>query len=103
MPGAHFGPLMRVSVGEATPRRFDGPPRVLAPGFQIGDEQLVGPGKLFDALGFDQARRIASAVGDHLRRQGAFGPHRLPMDEMEFTTLPQVMAKLERRWKAVPN
>jgi fructose 1,6-bisphosphate aldolase/phosphatase len=28
-----------------------------------------------------------------------FEPHRLPMDEMEYTTLPQVMDKLQERWE----
>jgi fructose 1,6-bisphosphate aldolase/phosphatase len=30
-------------------------------------------------------------------------PHRLPMDEMEYTTLPQVMKKLEERWEELPE
>lgn len=27
-----------------------------------------------------------------------FEPHRLPRDEMEYTTMPQLMKKLEGRW-----
>ncbi len=34
-----------------------------------------------------------------LRRHGPFEPHRLPMEEMEYTTLPQVAERLESRWK----
>jgi fructose 1,6-bisphosphate aldolase/phosphatase len=103
MRGSHFGPLMPVSVGEATPSRFDGPPRVIALGFQIAGGRLVGPRDLFDDPGFDQARRTANAIADHLRRQGPFEPHRLPMEEMEYTTLPQVMEKPEGRWEPLPE
>ena len=36
-------------------------------------------------------------------RHGPFEPHRLPMEEMEYTTLPQVMEKLEGRWVQLPE
>jgi fructose 1,6-bisphosphate aldolase/phosphatase len=103
MRGSHFGPLMPVSVDEATPSRFDGPPRVIALGFQLAGGRLVGPRDLFDDPAFDEARRVANTIADHLRRHGPFEPHRLPMDEMEYTTLPQVMEKLEGRWEALPE
>jgi hypothetical protein len=38
-------------------------------------------------------------VADHLRKHGPFEPHRLPLEEMEYTTMPAVAAKLEKRWK----
>lgn len=103
MRGSHFGPLMPVPVHRATPSRFDGPPRVIALGFQIAGGRLVGPRDLFDDPAFEEARRVSSAIADHLRRQGPFEPHRLPMDEMEYTTLPQVMKKLEGRWEELPG
>lgn len=28
-------------------------------------------------------------------------PHRLPLDEMEYTTMPKMMKKLKGRWKIV--
>ena len=99
MRGSHFGPLMPTSVAEATPTRFDGPPRVIALGFQIHDGQLVGPCDMFDDPAFDEARRASNVISDHLRRHGPFEPHRLPMDEMEYTTLPRVMKRLEGRWQ----
>lgn len=99
MRGSHYGPLMPVALGDATPSRFDGPPRVIALGFQVAGGRLVGPRDLFDDPGFDQARRLCGTVADHLRRHGPFEPHRLPMEEMEYTTLPQVMEKLEGRWE----
>jgi fructose 1,6-bisphosphate aldolase/phosphatase len=99
MRGSHYGPLMPVAVHRATPSRFDGPPRVIALGFQVAGGRLIGPRDLFDDPGFDEARRQCNTVADHLRRHGPFEPHRLPMDEMEYTTLPQVMERLEGRWE----
>jgi fructose 1,6-bisphosphate aldolase/phosphatase len=99
MRGSHYGPLLPVAVSKATPSRFDGPPRVIALGFQVAGGRLIGPRDLFDDPGFDEARRLCNTVADHLRRHGPFEPHRLPMDEMEYTTLPQVMEKLEGRWE----
>ena len=103
MRGSHYGPLMPVAVHLATPSRFDGPPRVIALGFQLAGGRLIGPRDLFDDPGFDEARRLCNTVADHLRRHGPFEPHRLPMDEMEYTTLPQVMKKLEGRWEDLPE
>jgi fructose 1,6-bisphosphate aldolase/phosphatase len=102
MRGSHYGPLMPVAVHRATPSRFDGPPRVIALGFQIAGGRLIGPRDLFDDPGFDKARRLCNTVADYLRQHGPFEPHRLPMDEMEYTTLPQVMEKLEGRWEGLP-
>jgi fructose 1,6-bisphosphate aldolase/phosphatase len=34
-----------------------------------------------------------------MRRHGPFEPHRLPLEEMEYTTMPQVMEKLNGRFK----
>jgi len=103
MRGSHHGPLMPVAVRRATPSRFDGPPRVIALGFQLAGGRLIGPRDLFDDPGFDGTRRLCNTVADYLRRHGPFEPHRLPMDEMEYTTLPQVMEKLEGRWEGLPD
>ena len=43
MRGSHNGPIMPVSVADATPSRFDGPPRVIGLGFQLAEGKLVGP------------------------------------------------------------
>jgi fructose 1,6-bisphosphate aldolase/phosphatase len=101
MRGSHHGPLMPCRVAEAHPSRFDGPPRVIALGFQLANGRLVGPLDMFDDPGFDEARRLCNIIADHLRRHGPFEPHRLPMDEMEYTTLPEVMAKLAGRWQPI--
>jgi fructose 1,6-bisphosphate aldolase/phosphatase len=98
MRGSHHGPLMPVSIPESNPSRFDGPPRVVAAGFQIQDGKLVGPRDMFDDPSFDEARRLANLAGEYMRRHGPFEPHRLPLDEMEYTTMPHVMKKLEERF-----
>jgi fructose 1,6-bisphosphate aldolase/phosphatase len=98
MRGSHHGPLMPVAQREANPSRFDGPPRVICCGFQLADGKLVGPRDMFDDIAFDDARRLANQAGEYLRRHGPFEPHRLPLEEMEYTTMPQVMKKLEKRF-----
>jgi fructose 1,6-bisphosphate aldolase/phosphatase len=103
MRGSHYGPLMPVPLSKATPSRFDGPPRVVALGFQLSGGRLIGPRDMFDDPGFDESRRLCNIIADHLRRHGPFEPHRLPMEEMEYTTLPQVMKKLEGRWEHLPG
>ena len=98
MRGSHHGPLMPVSVEDSTPTRFDGPPRVTALGFQIAEGKLVGPRDMFADKSFDNARQQASDVADYLRYHGPFEPHRLPLEEMEYTTMPEVSKKLKGRF-----
>jgi fructose 1,6-bisphosphate aldolase/phosphatase len=98
MRGSHNGPLMPVSIPDSIPTRFDGPPRVVAVGFQLSEGQLVGPRDMFADISFDNARRQAKDVADYMRAHGPFEPHRLPLEEMEYTTMPQVVKKLEGRF-----
>ncbi len=98
MRGSHMGPLMPVSVPDSTPTRFDGPPRVVALGFQLAEGKLVGPRDMFADKSYDLARQEANEMADLMRRHGPFEPHRLPLEEMEYTTMPQVMKKLEGRF-----
>jgi fructose 1,6-bisphosphate aldolase/phosphatase len=101
MRGSHHGPLMPVPIRESNPSRFDGPPRVVAAGFQLAEGKLVGPLDMFDDPAFDNARQEALDMADMLRRHGPFEPHRLPLDEMEYTTMPQVMKKLAGRFEKI--
>ena len=98
MRGSHNGPLMPVSFEDARPSRFDGPPRVIAAGYQISEGKLIGPTDLFRDPAFDRARMMAQEMADILRRQGIFEPHRLPAEEMEYTTLPKILKRLEGRF-----
>ncbi len=99
MRGSHYGPLIPVSQKQAVPTRFDGPPRAIAMGFQLANGRLIGPQDLFADVAFDRARQKALKAADYIRQMGPFEPHRLPLDEMEYTTMPQVMEKLKNRFK----
>jgi fructose 1,6-bisphosphate aldolase/phosphatase len=98
MRGSHMGPLMPVSIPDSTPTRFDGPPRVVAAGFQLSGGKLVGPRDMFADKSFNLARHQANEMADLMRRHGPFEPHRLPLEEMEYTTMPEVAKKLEGRF-----
>jgi fructose 1,6-bisphosphate aldolase/phosphatase len=99
MRGSHHGPFMPVSFKDANPTRFDGPPRVIGAGFQLCDGKLVGPQDMFDDPSFDRTRRMADEITDYMRRHGPFEPQRLSLEDMEYTTLPEVRKKLEGRFK----
>jgi len=99
MRGSHHGPLMPVGLKDAQPSRFDGPPRIVALGFQLANGMFVGPRDMFDDPGFDHVRDKANQIADYLRAHGPFEPHRLPLEEMEYTTMPVVAGKLADRWQ----
>ncbi|MEM3922575.1 MAG: fructose-1,6-bisphosphate aldolase/phosphatase [Nitrososphaerota archaeon] len=104
MRGSHNGPLMPVSCREAVISYFDGPPRVIAMGWQISDGKLVGvdgtePADLFADPFWDYSRSIAAQLAIYMRTMGEFMPARLDPSEMEYTTLPQVLKKLESRFE----
>jgi fructose 1,6-bisphosphate aldolase/phosphatase len=99
MRGSHHAPLMPVGLAQATPARFDGPPRVVALGFQIKDGKLIGPRDMFADPSFDRARTTANEVMDYLRRHGPFEPHRLALEDLEYTTMRQLEEQLADRWE----
>lgn len=101
MRGSHHGPLMPVGIEDDTPTRFDGPPRVVGLGFQLKDGRLIGPRDMLGDISYNNARQQALDAADYLRRHGPFEPHRLPLDEMEYTTMPSVMKKLKDRFEPV--
>jgi len=103
MRGSHHGPIMPVSIQDSTPTRFDGPPRVVAAGFQLADGKLVGPRDMFADKSYDNARQQALDVADYLRAHGPFEPHRLGLEEMEYTTMPEVMEKLASRFTDIKD
>jgi len=46
-------------------------------------------------------RNKAADIAEYIRRHGPFMPHRLGPEEMEYTTLPQILKKLEKRFEKV--
>jgi len=101
MRGSHNGPLMPVSQADAKCTRFDGPPRVVGLGFQVANGKLWGPVDMFDDPAYEPMRRKAAEIADYMRRHGPFEPHRLPLEDMEYTTLPSVLKKLTPRFEKI--
>ncbi|NLG85961.1 MAG: fructose 1,6-bisphosphatase [Firmicutes bacterium] len=99
MRGSHYGPLLPVAEKDSRPTRFDGPARVVALGFQLCHGRLIGPQDFFADVAFDRAREKALELADYLRRLGPFEPHRLSLDQLEYTTLPLVAEKLKDRFE----
>jgi len=95
------GPIMLGGLEDTIPSRFDGPPRVVALGFQIANGKLGMPLDCFKDKAFDRARDKAGAVSDYMRAHGPFEPHRLPAEDMEYTTLPAVLDKLKDRFSSI--
>ena len=58
---------------------------------------------MFDDVAFDGARKTALNVVDYLRRMGPFEPHRLPEEEMEYTTLPRVLEKFKGKFETIDS
>jgi len=98
MRGSHTGPLLPVGLKDSRCTRFDGPPRVVALGFQVSNGMLIGPVDLFDDVAFDISRQRGMEMADYLRRHGPFQPHRLSDDQMEYTTLPKVLTRCANRF-----
>ena len=106
MRGSHWGPLMPVGLKDSKCTIFDGPPRMVALGLQICNGTIASDddgtpliSDLFDDPAFDMARREAMDYAAALRRMGEFEPARLGAETMEYTTLPQILKKLSRRFK----
>jgi len=108
MRGSHWGPLMPVGLRASKCTAFDGPPRIVALGFQVANGWIASDdeGKpmiadLFDDPAFALARHEAVRNGAVLRRMGEFEPARLGPEEMEYTTIQQVLGKLDKRFEPV--
>ncbi len=106
MRGSHWGPLMPVGLCDSKCTSFDGPPRIVALGFQVADGKIACDDEgepmiadMFDDVAFSNARREAADNAQMLRRMGEFEPARLGAEEMEYTTIQQVLEKLGKRFK----
>jgi len=105
MRGSHWGPLMPVGLKDSRCTVFDGPPRIVALGFQVGNGMIASDDNgeplisdLFEDPAFDLARREAIEYAAVFRRMGEFEPARLSSHAMEYTTLPKVLEKLKKRF-----
>lgn len=106
MRGSHWGPLMPVGLKDSRCTVFDGPPRIVAIGFQVCNGKIASDKNdlpmikdMFEDPAFDMARREAVEMASVFRRMGEFQPARLSAEAMEYTTLPQILEKLKDRFK----
>ncbi|MBN1358146.1 fructose 1,6-bisphosphatase [Candidatus Bathyarchaeota archaeon] len=106
MRGSHWGPIMPVGLKSSKCTVFDGPPRIVAIGFQVANGQISSDdeGKpmladMFDDPAFALARREAMQNACMLRNMGEFEPARLSAEDMEYTTIQKVLEKLGERFK----
>ncbi|MEM2995200.1 MAG: fructose-1,6-bisphosphate aldolase/phosphatase [Candidatus Bathyarchaeia archaeon] len=105
MRGSHWGPLMPVGLEDSRCTAFDGPPRIVALGFQVSHGKIASDddgnpliSDIFSDPAFDLARREAVEYAAVLRRMGEFEPARLGAESMEYTTLPEVLKRLENKF-----
>ena len=108
MRGSHWGPIMPVGLKSSKCTVFDGPPRIVAIGFQVANGQISSDdeGKpivadMFDDPAFALARREAMQNACMLRNMGEFEPARLSAEDMEYTTIQKVLEKLGERFKPI--
>jgi len=108
MRGSHWGPIMPVGLKSSKCTVFDGPPRIVALGFQVANGQIScdDEGKpliadMFDDPAFALARREAMQNACTLRNMGEFEPARLSAEDMEYTTIQIVLGKLGERFKSL--
>ena len=106
MRGSHWGPIMPVGLKASKCTVFDGPPRIVAVGFQVADGKIASDDKgtpiiadLFDDPAFALARHEAMQNASTLRNMGEFEPARLSAEDMEYTTIQKVLGKLGKRFK----
>jgi fructose 1,6-bisphosphate aldolase/phosphatase len=97
MTEPHSGPLMPVPFYEATPTRFNGPPRMIGAGFHLTNGRLLGPHDMFDDPGFDDSRRLANGISDYLKRHGPFEPHQVPERDL-YGPHPGIIDKIKERF-----
>jgi len=108
MRGSHWGPIMPVGLKSSKCTVFDGPPRIVAIGFQVANGQISSDDEgtpiiadLFDDPAFAPARREAMQNACMLRNMGEFEPARLSAEDMEYTTIQKVLEKLGERFKSI--
>ena len=108
MRGSHWGPIMPVGLKSSKCTVFDGPPRIVAIGFQVANGRISSDDEgnpivadLFDDPAFALARREAMQNACTLRNMGEFEPARLSSEDMEYTTIQKVLEKLRERFKPI--
>ncbi len=97
MRGSHQVPLMPVELGAGI-SWFDGPPVVTCAAYSMHKGKLTGPVDGFAHPFWDQVRSRVAEKGLEMRRQGFFGAAMLPMGELEYTGITNMLEALEPRF-----
>jgi fructose 1,6-bisphosphate aldolase/phosphatase len=77
---------------------FDGPPVVSCAAFSMRDGRLTEPADAFAHPLWDAVRLRLSEKAIDMRRQGFFGAAMLPMAELEYTGVVEMLQALDRRF-----
>ena len=98
MRGSHQMPLMPVRLRSPV-SFFDGPPIVSCAAFSMRAGQLTEPADAFAHPFWDAVRLRVADKALEMRRQGFFGAAMLPMSELEYTGVVEMLAALEPRFQ----
>jgi len=102
MRGSHNMPLMPVPLNSAT-SYFDGPPLVSCAALCVHEGKLTEPVDAFAHPFWDAVRARISDKAIEMRRQGFSGPAMLPIAELEYTGVAEVLEDLEKRFTVRPE
>lgn len=97
MRGSHNGPLMPVKQNSDI-SFFDGPPVVSAAAYCVHNGKLTEAADAFVQPYWDYVRNQVSRKAQEIRRQGFFGPAMLPMSELEYGGVKEVLQELDKRF-----
>ena len=98
MRGSHQMPLMPVRQDTGT-SWFDGPPLVSCAALSVHEGRLTEAQDAFAHPFWDEVRQRVSAKAIDMRRQGFFGAAMLPMSELEYTGIMEMLAALDGRFR----
>jgi len=111
MRGSHNGAFYPCAVDASDPTYFDGPPRICCIGFQLNNGKFQGvedmnskpgihrPIDFFEGPEWDLVRSNSIKVSKMMRGHGPFMPATLAPDEMEYTSRPEVLKELTKRFE----
>jgi len=111
MRGSHYGAWYPCGVDQSDPSYHDGPPRVCCLGLQITNGKIQGaespggkPGEhtpidYFSGHEWDHVRNKAMRISIYMRGHGPFMPGIVSPEDLEYTTRPEILKKLEPRMK----
>ena len=113
MRGSHYGAWYPCGVDGSDPSYHDGPPRVCALGIQISNGKIQGleapgspvgmhePVDYFAGEEWEHVRDKAMEISIYMRGHGPFMPGIVSPDDLEYTTRPEILKKLEPRMQSL--